>query len=119
MSSVPLKTVLLRHVEVIALILGHLDIPGSGGSGSSVKVKVEGVALLRSGNPHMLASILTTDDRRNSSPRVSNGQGVGGAVSHQQTPFPNISSWPTTVIGHWIRYRHGLIIYPELANVRA
>ena len=113
-----MKTVLLWHIEVITLVLSHLDIPVSGGSGTGVDVKIELVALIRSGDPHVLASINSTNYWWDSSPRVSNSQGVSGAVSHEQPPFVGICSRSSAaVIGHRICYAKRLIINPELANV--
>ena len=118
MSSVPLKTVLLWHIEVITLVLSHLDIPSSGGASSTgVDVKIELVAFIRSRDPHVLASINSTNYWWDSSPRVSNSQGVSGAVSHEQPPFVGISSSSAAVIGHRTRYVKRVIINPDLANI--
>ena len=115
----PLKTVLLRHLKVLTLVLGHLDLPGPGDARvPGVHVDVDLVAGVGGGDKHVLAGVNSADDRRNCTPRVANSESVSGAVSHQQTPFDFISICPGTVKGYWGRDAKGLIINPELANVR-
>lgn len=61
-SSVVLETVLDRHRHVTTLILGHLDLPLSGGcGGTSIDINVDGIATVRGRDPHVLASVVTTD----------------------------------------------------------
>ena len=103
----PLKTVLLRHFEVIALILGHLDLPGPGGARApGVDVDVDLVASVGGGDPHVLAGVNSANDRRHCAPGVAHCQGVSLAVSHQQPPFVDICSRSSGVIGHRTRYVH-------------
>ena len=88
-----LKTVLLWHHQVAALVLGHLDLPlPGGGGGPGVDVDVDLVALGRGGHPHVLPGVSAADDGRGGAPGVTNSQGVSGAVSNEQTPFLNICS---------------------------
>ena len=60
-----LKTVLLRHHHVAALVLGHLNLPlPGGGSGPGVDVDVNLVTGVGGGDPHVLPSVVAADDRR-------------------------------------------------------
>ena len=82
-SCVILETVLTRHHHVATLILSHLDLPlPCGASGPSVDVNVDLVAGVRGGDPHVLAGVVATDGGRHSTPRVTNSQGVCGAVTN-------------------------------------
>ena len=67
-----LQTVLLRSPEVAALVLGHLDVPGpGGGGGEGVDVQGDGHTGGTGGDPHVLPSVVATDDRRGGGPRDS------------------------------------------------
>ena len=58
-----LETVLLRSHEVATLVLSHFDVPGpGGGGGGGVDVDVEGDTRVTGWHPHVLASVVTTDD---------------------------------------------------------
>ena len=114
----PLKTILLRHLKGMALKLGHLDLPASSDARvPGVHVDVDLVAGVGGGDPHVLASVNSADGGRHSSPRIANSQGVSGAVSNEQTPFVSICSFGS-IIGGWRCDVKGLIINPELANIR-
>ena len=107
-----LQTVQLGHHQVVALVLGHLDLPlPGGGGGPGVDVDVDLVAGVGGGDPHVLASVNSANDRRHSSSRVANSQGISGAVSNEQTPFIGICSFGC-IIGGWGCDVKGLIIYP-------
>ena len=81
-SSVPLKTFLLWRLEVITLKLGHFDLPGSGcARRPSVNVKIDHVAGVGGGNPHMLPGVVATDDWRCGAPWVTDSHCVCIAVS--------------------------------------
>ena len=60
-----LETVLLRSHEVAAIVLSHLDgpFPGGGGDGG-VDVEGDGDAGGAGGDVHVLAGVVSTDDRR-------------------------------------------------------
>ena len=93
-----LETVLVRSRLVTTLILSELQkilvrllqqqvsssylyLPlSSGGGGASVNVNVDHVALVRGGDKHVLASVISTDDGRCPAPRVGDGHGVCPAV---------------------------------------
>ena len=82
-----LKTVQLGHHQVVALVLGHLDLPLPGGaSGPGVDVNVDLVAGVGGGDPHVLAGVIATDGGRHGAPRVADSQRVSGAV----TQLPNV-----------------------------
>ena len=102
----PLKTVLLRHFEVITLILSHFDLPGPGDARApSINVNVDLVARVGGGDPHVLAGVNSANDRRDRAPGVAHCQGVSFAVSHQQPIFVGISSH-SSIISHRTRYVH-------------
>ena len=63
-----LETVFLRSVEVPALVLSHLDLPLPGGGGPGVQVEGDGDAGWAGRDVHVLASIISTDDRRRREP---------------------------------------------------
>ena len=54
----------LRSVEVPALVLSHLDLPVPGGGGPGVDVEGDGDAGGAGGDVHVLAGVVSTDDRR-------------------------------------------------------
>ena len=79
-----LETVQLGHHQVVALVLGHLDLPLPGcASGPGVDVDVDLVAGVGGGHPHVLARVVATDGGRDGAAGVGDGQGVRGAVPHQ------------------------------------
>ncbi len=68
--------------KVIALKLGHLDLPSSGGgSGPSVDVKIYLVTLVIGGDPHVLPGVVAADDGWHGAPRVGHSHGVSVTVS--------------------------------------
>ena len=78
-----MKAVLFRSHHVAAFVLSdlYLPLPGGGG-GQSVDINVDLIALRRSRDEHVLASIVATDSGWNGSSRVGDGQSVVNAVSH-------------------------------------
>ena len=67
MSCEILETVLLRSPEVAALVLSHLDVPVPGeGGGAGVDVEGEGRTGVTGWYPHVLASVVATDNWRGS-----------------------------------------------------
>ena len=80
----PLQAVLLGHHQVIALKLGHLDLPRPRDPrAASVHINVDLVAGVRGGDPHVLPGVNSTYYRRGCSSRVADSQCVCGAVSNQ------------------------------------
>ena len=72
--------------HVATLILSHLDLPlPGGGGGPRVNVNVDLVALVGGSDEHVLTCVVATDDWRNSSTRVGDGQGVSVTISHLPT----------------------------------
>ena len=64
-SSVILEAVLVWSHHVPALVLRHLDLPlPGGGRGARVYVDVDGVAGVGGGHPHVLSSVVATDNGR-------------------------------------------------------
>ena len=63
-GSVVLQTVLLRGVEVPALVLSHLNLPVPGGRSPGVDVEGDGDTGGTGGDVHVLAGVVSTDDRR-------------------------------------------------------
>ena len=58
-----LETVLLRSHEVATLVLSDNNVPGpGGGGGGSVDVQRDGYAGVTGGHPHVLPSVVATDD---------------------------------------------------------
>lgn len=61
-GCVVLETVLDRHCHVATLILGHLDLPLPGGCcGAGININVDGIALVRGRDPHVLSGVVSTD----------------------------------------------------------
>ena len=60
----PLQTVLLRGFEAAALVLSDLDLPVPGGGGPGVDVEGDGDTGGTGGDVHVLAGVVSTDDRR-------------------------------------------------------
>ena len=59
-----LETILLWSHEVPTLVLSDFDVPVPGGGGGvSVDVQVDGPTGVTGGHPHVLASVVATDDR--------------------------------------------------------
>ena len=70
LGSVILETVLFRSPEVATLVLSDLDVPGpGGGGGGGVDVDVDGDTGGTGGHPHVLTSVVATDDWRSSEAR--------------------------------------------------
>ena len=114
-----LKTVLLRHHHVAALVLGHLDLPLPGGaSGPGVNVDVDLIARVGGGDPHVLASVVATDGGRHSTPRVTDSQGVSGAVTHLGPQQVGVGGWSLSCIGDRGSQHHCVKINPQLADIR-
>ena len=60
-----LETVQLGHHQVVALVLGHLDLPHPGGEGGpGVDVDADLVAAVGGGDPHVLPGVVATDGGR-------------------------------------------------------
>ena len=77
-----LETVQLGHHQVVALVLGHLDLPlPGGGSGPGVDVDVDLVAGVGGGDPHVLPGVVATDGGRHGAPGVTESQSVCGTQS--------------------------------------
>ena len=58
-----LETVLLRSHEVATLVLSHPDVPlPGGGGGGGVDVQVDGHTGGTGRHPHVLPSVVATDD---------------------------------------------------------
>ena len=107
-SSVPLKTILLWRLEVITLKLGHFDLPGSGcASRPSVNVKIDHVAGVWGGNPHVLPGVVATDDWRWGSPWVADSHRVCITVSKFPAQFviECCSIRSSSRISYWTSYR--------------
>ncbi len=67
-----LETVLLRGHEVATLVLSDTDVPGpGGGGGGGVDVDGDGHTGVTGGHPHVLASVVATDDWWGGEPRNS------------------------------------------------
>ena len=67
-----LEAVLLWSHQVAALVLRHLDVPGPGGrGGGGVDVKGDGDTGVTGRHPHVLSSVIATDDGRRSEARNS------------------------------------------------
>ena len=80
----PLQAVLLGHHEVIALKLGHLDLPRPRDArASSVHINVNLVAGVRGGDPHVLPGVDSTYYRRGCSTWVADSQCVCGIVDQR------------------------------------
>ena len=79
---------MLRGHKVIALKLGHLDLPTScSGSRTSVDVKIDLVTGVVGRDPHVLPGVVATDDGRHCAPRVGHSHGVSVTVSEFPTQF--------------------------------
>ena len=108
-----MKTVLFRSHHIAALVLSdlYLPLPGGGG-GQSVDINVDLIALRRSRDEHVLASIVATDSGWNGSSRVGDGQSIVNAVSH---------SYADCCCGgcHSCRSSedHRIEVYPQFANI--
>ena len=77
-----LEAVLLRHHQVPALVLRHLDLPlPRSCGGPRVDVDVDGVTGVGGGHPHVLAGVVAADGGRDCTTWVCDGQGVRQAVS--------------------------------------
>ena len=60
-----LETVLLWSHEVATLVLSHSHVPGPGGGGAGgVDVQCDGHTGVTGWHPHVLPSVVATDDRR-------------------------------------------------------
>ena len=58
-----LETILLGSPEVATLVLSHLDVPGpGGGGGGGVDINVDCDAGVTGRHPHVLASVVATDN---------------------------------------------------------
>ena len=69
LSGVILETVRFRSHEVATLVLSDSDVPGpSGGGGGGVDVDGDGHAGGAGGHPHVLPSVVATDDWRGREP---------------------------------------------------
>ena len=69
-GGVILQTVLFWCPEVSALVLSDFDLPGPGdGGGGGVDVQVDHHTGVTGGHPHVLASVVATDDRWRGEPR--------------------------------------------------
>ena len=65
-----LQAVLLWGPEVATLVLSDSDVPGPGdGAGGGVDVDVDGDTGGTGGHPHVLTSVVATDDWRSSEAR--------------------------------------------------
>ena len=65
-----LETVLLRSHEVATLELSDNNVPGpGGGGGGSVDVQRDGHTGVTGGHPHVLSSVVATDDWWSVEPR--------------------------------------------------
>ena len=114
-----METVQLWHHQVIALILGHLDLPLPGGaSGPGVDVDVDLVAGVGGGDPHVLPSVVTTDGGRHGAPGVADSQGVRGTVTDVGAVEVGVGSGGISSIGHRGTQHHRVKIYPQLADIR-
>ena len=64
-----LETVLLRSHEVPTLVLSDFDVPlPGGGRGGGVDVQGDGHTGVTGRHPHVLAGIVTTNNRRGAKP---------------------------------------------------
>ena len=114
-----LKTVLLRHHHVAALVLGHLDLPlPGGGGGPGVDVDVNLVTGVGGGDPHVLPGVVATDGGRHGTLWVADSQGVRDAVSHLGPQQVGGGGGGLSCIGGGSREHHRVKIYPQFANVR-
>ena len=114
-----LETVLLRHHQVAALELGHLDLPlPGGGGGPGVDVDVDLVAGVGGRHPHVLASVVATDGWRHGAPGVADSQGVCGAVSHLGPQQIGVGGWGLGSVGDRGSQHHRVKINPQLADIR-
>ena len=115
-----LETVLLRHHQVAALVLGHLDLPLPGGRGApSVDVDVDLVTLGRGGHPHVLPSVGAADDGRCGAPWVTDRHGVSGAVSEISSVKVGVGSSGISGVGDGGGQHHRVKVNPQLADIRA
>ena len=60
----PLEAVLCGSILAAALVLSHLDLPVPGHGGPGVDVEGDGDAGGTGGDVHVLASVVSADDRR-------------------------------------------------------
>ena len=113
-GCVVLEAVLLRHHQVPALVLRHLDLPlprSCGGAG--VYVDVDGVAGVGGGHPHVLARVVATDGGRDGTPGVGHGQGVRHAVPEVVAQLGCEGGG-----GVGVRQHHRVEVYPQFAHIR-
>ena len=70
-----LETFLLWSHEVATLVLSHLDVPlPRGGGGGGVDVQCDGHTGVTGRHPHVLPSVVATDNRRGAKPRNTDYQ---------------------------------------------
>ena len=115
-----LKTVQLGHHQVVALVLGHLDLPLPGcASGPGVDVDIDLVAGVGGRHPHVLPGVVATDGGRHGAPGVADSQGVCGAVTQRGPHKPCV--WLIgccyRCIGGGGSQHHRVKIYPQLADI--
>jgi len=113
LAGVPLQAVPVWGHHVPTLELGHLDLPAPGGGGGpGVHVYVDGVAAVRGGDEHVLASVIPADDWWTVSTRIRHCKRVVKTITHTDTIIRGGSR------GVGRRQYHGVEVQPYLAHLR-